>query len=387
MGSLLLYGASRRSRRVVRAFGVTTVTPSRYNADRSRLFDERDYRGPSRRHVVSLRAVFAAAVAGVLWVGTILAWAQEWPFTVTDLSDRESLTILVFGDGGPGEAGQYRVGHAMAEICRERDCDLALMLGDNIYENGIEVRHADDGQASLREILSRFDEKFARPYQGFERLPGFHFWVSLGNHDYRRNAVGAMLTYSEFSPLWRLPALHYEIPRLPDWLQIHALHTDTDTDVRRELNGLQVASVKRTLCSEGNPTRWKVVFGHHPVYNSGHHRDDSQERQTRALVERPLLLECGVHLYVAGHAHHQEHLTARGFEHVIQGAAGKIKGSNHRRRESHLRQRFFSSTFGFALLTLDSVTLRIDFYDVLNTREKADEFVIPTRDEVSRSYS
>ena len=259
------------------------------------------------------------------------------------------------------------------------------MLGDNIYENGIEVDNRDDEETSFRRIVAQFDEKFEEPYAPFGALAGFHFWAVLGNHDYRRNASATMVTYSEFSDLWRLPALHYEIPRLPDWIQIHAIHTDTDE--RRDLNGLQVASIRRRMCREEPPDRWKLLFGHHPVYNSGHHRNDGQERRTRALVEQPLILECGVHLYLAGHAHHQEHLTARGFEQVIQGAAARIRGNNNLRDEQHVRQRFSSRTFGFALVAVDPLGLRLDFYDVLNTREKASDVVFPSNDEIVLSYS
>ena len=187
----------------------------------------------------------------VLVAGRHSLLAQEWPFAVADLRDRDALTILVFGDGGTGQAGQYRVGHAMFETCRSRGCDLALMLGDNMYENGIEVTTRDDVTSSLSEIMAQFDQKFADPYRSFERFPGFHFWVTLGNHDYRKNAVGALLTYSQFSALWRFPAFHYEVPRLPDWIQVHAVHTDTD--VRRDLNGLQVTAVKRAVCGDDHP--------------------------------------------------------------------------------------------------------------------------------------
>lgn len=327
---------------------------------------------------------FAVGLVLVTMSGA-LGVAQQWPFEVTDLHDRESLTILVFGDAGTGDAGQHRVGRAMFDTCQARGCDFAVMLGDNIYEDGIAVESRDDQQASFREIVTQFDEKFTKPYEPFRTLPGFHFWGVLGNHDYRRNASGAMVTYSEFSDLWRVPAPHYEIPRLPDWIQMHAMHTDTDE--RRDLNGLQVASIRRQMCRADHPNRWKLLFGHQPVYNSGHHRNDGQERRTRALVEQALILECGVHLYMSGHAHHQEHLTARGFEQVIQGAAARSKGSNDPRDEPHVRQRFFSRTFGFALLTVDPVQLRLDFYDVLNTREKASEVAFPTPDEVVLSYS
>ncbi len=332
-----------------------------------------------------LRRAAAATALLLVVVVTAPVAGQQWPFETTDLTARDALTMLVFGDGGTGDAGQCRVGHAMASTCVQRGCDLALMVGDNIYENGIEVKQRDDVELSLQEVLHQFDLKFEQPYAAFARLPGFHFWVALGNHDYRRNVAGAMVTYSEFSALWRLPALHYEIPRLPAWIQIHAVHTDTD--VRRDLNGLQVASIRRRLCEPEPADRWRLLFGHQPVYNSGHHRNDGRERRTRALLEQSLLRDCGVHLYFAGPAHHQEHLTARGFEQVIQGAAARSKGSNRPRPSSTLRQRFFSRTFGLAIVDVDAERLRLDFYDVLNTEERRGSSAAPSPDEVVLSYS
>lgn len=330
-----------------------------------------------RTRVVWLALGLALAVAPLA--------AHSWPFDVHDLRGEDSLAILVFGDAGTGEAGQFRVGHAMYEVCQRVGCDLALTLGDNIYENGIEIDSRDDATASLQEILKQFDEKFERPYAAFRNLPGMRFWVSLGNHDYRRNAVGSMVTYSEFSDLWRLPALHYEVPLLPPWIQIHAVHTDTDE--RRDLNGLQVEAIRRRMCADTGVDRWKVLFGHQPVYNSGHHRNDGNERRARALLETPLIQACGIHFYFAGHAHHQEHLTVRGFEQVIQAAAGKSKGRNAPRRSARVQQRFFSQTFGFGVLTIDATRARLDFYEVLNTEEDADPIVLPSDDEIVRSYS
>jgi len=319
-----------------------------------------------------------------LWFGTqAVTDGQAWRFETTDLSDRDRLVVLVFGDGGTGKAGQYRVGAAMAQVCRARACDLALMLGDNLYEDGVEVRIRDDAERSFAEIVEQFAVKFERPYAGLAERPGFHVWAVAGNHDYERHGAGAEITYSEFSTLWRMPAQHYAVPRLPAWLQIQAIHTDTD--IRRDLNGLQVAAIKRNLCAE-SPGRWKLAFGHYPVYNSGHHGEDANERRVRALVE-PMFRECGVHAYFAGHAHHQEHLTATGFEQFIQGAAGKSKGSNDPPTGTGLRQRFFSRTFGFGIVELDAVDMRVDFYDVLNTRESASSWAPPGTDEVVMSYS
>ncbi len=61
--------------------------------------------------VVMLVLVTAMGARGV---------AQECPFDVTDLHDRETLTILVFGDAGTGDACQHRVGQVMFGVCRAR---------------------------------------------------------------------------------------------------------------------------------------------------------------------------------------------------------------------------------------------------------------------------
>ena len=326
-----------------------------------------------------------------LWLslGVFLAAAELGGQTYdrTDLRDRDRLVILLFGDSGTGDAGQHRVGSAMYEICRERDCQFALMLGDNVYENGIQVTARNSVEDSYQEILDQFNEKFEAPYRRFEEIEGFRFWAVLGNHDYRKNTLGTWVTYTEFSKLWRLPALHYDVPDLPEWIQIYGLHTDSD--VRRDLNGLQVHAAKRALCGERDDkstNRWRVVFGHQPVYNNGHHQDNANERRVRALLEKPLFRECGVHLYVAGHAHHQEHITAEGFEQVIQGASAKSKGRNKGPKLTRTTQRHFSREFGFAILEVDPVRLRLDFYDVLGTREKGD-VVAPGPEDIFRSYS
>ncbi len=314
---------------------------------------------------------------------SLLGASSVTPYEIADLRDADRLVILVFGDGGTGKAGQFRVGRAMAETCRKRGCQLALMLGDNMYENGIPVTHRSSVEASLQEILEQFEEKFESPYQRFEEFPDFHFWVALGNHDYRRNVFASYVTYSEFSQLWRMPAFHYEVPRLPDWVQIYALHTDTD--VRRDLNGLQVHAAKRALCDEERSDRWKLVFGHQPVYNSGHHANDGNEQRARALLAEPLFQECGVHFYFSGHAHHQEHLTAPGFEQVIQGAAAKSKGRN-KSRMSRVTQRHFSREFGFAIVEIDPDELRLHFYDVFDTTQSG-ELRSPGPEDIFESYS
>ena len=102
-------------------------------------------------------------------VSALRGQTGSWPFPVTDLRDRDTLTVLVFGDAGTGHAGQYRVGEAMADVCDRAGCDFAVTLGDNIYDNGIEIAARDNPDASYREVMSQFEDKFERPYQRFLR--------------------------------------------------------------------------------------------------------------------------------------------------------------------------------------------------------------------------
>jgi Calcineurin-like phosphoesterase len=316
-----------------------------------------------------MAAISNVALGGMLGVVVSSAvLAQGVVLPSSDLTSRSRVIFLVFGDSGTGESGQARVGQAMYQTCRARGCDFALLLGDALYENGIEVDDRMDAGRSRDAIKGQFRTKFEQPYEAFHQLPGFRFWVALGNHDYRRNALASLVDYASLSDLWGLPAFNYEVPRLPAWLQIHAIHTDAD--VRRDLNGIQVEAIRQRLCAESPSARWRFAFGHHPVFSSGHHRGDGNERRVRALLVEPLFRPCGVHAYFAGHAHHQEHLTAPGFEQVVQGAAARLRGNNRPDGRSLARQRYFSRSFGFAIVEVDAERLRLDFYDVANTRER-----------------
>ena len=65
------------------------------------------------RRSQTLSALIVACLTAVAYQ----AAAQQWPFEVTDLPDRATLTILVFGDAETGGPAQYRVGQAMFSVC------------------------------------------------------------------------------------------------------------------------------------------------------------------------------------------------------------------------------------------------------------------------------
>ncbi|MGH8370725.1 MAG: metallophosphoesterase, partial [Gammaproteobacteria bacterium] len=75
--------------------------------------------------------------------------ACAWHFNAWNGPERAlppppSVQFVAFGDAGTGTARQAALGRAMARVCADRGCDLALELGDNFYPRG--VLSSDDPQ-------------------------------------------------------------------------------------------------------------------------------------------------------------------------------------------------------------------------------------------------
>jgi hypothetical protein len=287
----------------------------------------------------------AAAALLLLVLAGLRVHAGETAPAATDHRGKERLRILVFGDSGTGKSDQHEVGrHMAAECARRGGCDLALMLGDNLYGDG---RLADDAE---------FDARFERPY---EPLGTLEFWAVPGNHDWSSSErIAAEIAYTQRSPRWRMPARDFTVPLLPDWIRIHGV--DTNTLARgRELD--QVERAAAALCGRDG---WKLLFGHHPVYTSGWHGDARgvYEKAAARLLE-PLIERCGVQFYLSGHDHDQEHLSAPGFEQIVQGAAGKLRRIRTiDERPAGVVQRAGAALFGFALLEIGADALEVRFF-------------------------
>ena len=277
---------------------------------------------------------------------------------------KSSLNILVLGDSGTGKQEQYDVANSMHSVCQKLGCDFAVGLGDNIY--GIGITHQGD---------PKLQTHFEKPYEKFGR---FDFWMTLGNHDLiLPTSLQAQVGYTWKSPRWRMPGAHYAIPGLPDWLHMYSINSEVLNWERSSLEAME-----QYLCSKKG---WKVLFGHHPLYSSGVHGD--AKRMQRA---QPIIKKCGINLVLAGHDHHQEHLTGHGFEMIIQGAAAKLRTVEINDLPSTLRvQNFAAAKLGFAILTVDEKNLKMKFYNTkgeilyhtersLNQVGKFIPFAVPT---------
>jgi predicted MPP superfamily phosphohydrolase len=221
----------------------------------------------------------------------------------------------------------------MARFHADKRFDLAITLGDNFYPAGI-ATPTDE----------RWQQEFERLY-GPLRIPVF---ASLGNHDWvLADSPAAQIlrsALSEKSDHWRMPAARYSFIAGP--VQFFAL--DTNLVTRAQLDWLDAELGRSTA-------RWKVVYGHHPIYSDGKYGDD------RALRDGLLpLLRGRAHLYISGHDHSLQHLAPEdGVHFVIAGGGGA--GTYSTKPSS--RSLFAASQNGFAVIEADRKTMSVSLID------------------------
>ena len=172
---------------------------------------------------------------------------------------------------------------------------------------------------------------------------GIPFYISLGNHDWYEPAGPiSEVIYSRTSKSWKLPAYYYTYTAGD--AQFFAINTNALTD--KQLTWLREELAK-------SKARWKIVYGHFPVYEQ---MSDYTEPQQRLLL--PMFKEFGVDLYLCGHHHTMQHWTVDGIEYLVTGAGGMI---NYPLNDStKTGRKFMMSAPGFAAVevTHDVMTFR-----------------------------
>jgi acid phosphatase len=102
--------------------------------------------------------------------------------------------------------------------------------------------------------------------------------------------------------------------------------------------------------------RWKVVYGHHPIYSHGSHGDTDGLDKTLL----PILQKNGAHAYIAGHEHTVQHLKPVGGVHLFVNAAG---GQGARQAAPGPRTLYSASFYGFTVIDAGPDELRLRFVD------------------------
>lgn len=326
---------------------------------------------------VAAAAAGAGALAASASSGDALATPGKFPLP----TGRESLRVLVTGDAGTGEAPQFAVTAAARKLHAEQPFDLALGLGDNIYETGPDG--PDDAQ---------FRTKFEKPNAGLD----FPWLMTLGNHD--NTAVfpgdGAWLlrgndevAYHRRSRRWYLPERYYSVntgvaeffivdsnplaATIPPFLS-------PEWEPGGRFTTAQARWLEKGLRTSTAP--WTFVCTHHPYANNGPHGPAGDYDGLPAPLDGAPF-KAFADKYIAGHAnfllsghdHSQQILGAvpalRGTRQLISGAAAKTVHASSSKR---FRAEYENYT-DRGLMTLDIApsTVTVSVYEVAAHRPEA----------------
>ncbi len=200
------------------------------------------------------------------------------------------LRFVATADSGSGDANQVAVGRAIARYHEKNPFQLAILGGDNIYNSG---------------DMALISVAFEQPYAEVLKR-GVKFRAAMGNHDIRTENADPQVKYPGFNMAGR----YYTYTEGP--AQFFVLDTNGNTDWTAQMRWLEDA-LKTSSAS------WKIVYGHHPIYSSGHYGTDP------VFVKRftPLFKQYKVNLYINGHEHHYERSNPiEGTTYLITGHGG-----------------------------------------------------------------
>lgn len=292
---------------------------------------------------------------------TVVDVAVETADTAIDTAPETTVTppkevrFVALGDTGEGNERQRKVAEQIRLKCLRDGCDFAILLGDNIYDAGVEST-----------FDAQWEEKFEAPFENVA-MP---FYAVLGNHDNGGfltqwlgdvfGGAGAefergdyQVAYTQYSDKWKMPGRTYDFASGP--ARFFAL----DTNDMVWSYGNEGAEARTQWQVDTIPGRidaatetWKIAFGHHPYLSNGTHGDAGtyeglEEGITDLVVNIPGLgdlsavvtgdgvkesldaIVCGrVDIYFAGHDHsrqwHAPSAECPGTTFVVSGAGAKM---------------------------------------------------------------
>lgn len=235
---------------------------------------------PAKGHEAGQNSASPNARAGPAWVRPAGPVMLE-PF----VSKSETMELLVMGD----------IGHSNSIFTKTVKTTAAklggivsagIVLGDNFYTHGVQSVDDPMFKSVFEDILAKL-------------IPNIPFHMILGNHDHLGN-IDAQLEYSTRNPQWVMPFFHYRRNLISgDGAVTCVWFLDTDPLAHKFSlkDPAQIAWLDATLADPA--CRWKIVVGHHPVYDAGEYSDNKR------MIGRvlPILEKHGVHMYMSGHEH------------------------------------------------------------------------------------
>jgi hypothetical protein len=265
------------------------------------------------------------------------------------------------GATGKGTAGPNEVAAAIKAKCEASGCDFVQLLGNNIYDAGVDS--VSDAQ---------WDTKFEAPYAAVD-LP---FYAVLGNHDYGGYLIVAapglgneffkgqfQVDYTSASPSgkWKMPA-NYWHRRLRD---VEFIGLDSNLQMW-DMDAAQRSDVAAWLAA--STAKWKIVFGLHSYRSNGRHGnagnydnfdvpiDPGSGTRIKSFMDD---IVCGhADLHISAYDHNLQWMqeTCAGTELIVSGAGSSVNeliGS----QPTHYQ----SPQLGFVYVVIDGNTLTAEF--------------------------
>ena len=244
----------------------------------------------------------------------------------------QPVRVVAFGDFGTGSDAQKALGATLAAYHDARRFDLGITLGDNFYSVGME---------------SPADPRWQTQWEQVYGPLGITFYAALGNHDWGHpDSPAAEILYSAKTTTWRMPSWYYTFSAGP--VQFFALDTQSIAASERQLRWLDGELAR-------SEARWKVVYGHHPIFSGGAYEDRPD------LIAKLLpILRNRADVYICGHDHNLQALRPEGNVHFYVAGGG---GAGLYQLRSYERSIFASSSNGFAVIDADRAQMSVSLVD------------------------
>ncbi len=360
-----------------------------------------DVRGPSRFAAPALAGLFAASVACgsfepmiVAPPATSVVWSREQR---VEPRDGRTIRFLAVGDAGSRKNGEphpdaVAVAGAARDVCRDKGCDFALFLGDNLYETGV---NDDRDRAAFVELYGLYPK--AMP-----------LYFALGNHDWgphflayfappeTERARRELSLIAAGSPIFRGQSHFYDFEagpaRLFVWDTNYLVHQceDTDEEGAHCAGGPQAdigfAKVFGEIgASRAGPTKWVITAGHHPYWSNGDHGNAGAYDPSKVIMPKGKgfkhLFDTHVKgkadLYLSGHDHNLQAYLGKGLDGtavVVSGAGGKTKCQG-KHANDHVAFEAYGD-LGFALVEASASAMAVTFYRVKKGGAVSQAFVM-----------
>jgi len=335
---------------------------------------------------------------------------RKWLENGRPLAEFDHAPVYVYPKSNTAteQGGAQAVGLAMTEVCRHKNCQFAIQLGDNIYPDGAD---ASDNKNNTK----RMDDLILAPLKPlFAENKDLIVYSALGNHDWKSSRLGVAMQiqwmdkhknfhldqqgyYSyrmgdkgnevEFFVLDTNMLLSgknvYDLPLNPDGSEknlareLQEGNAEIDAAKTHELPIKNEDEKQLAWLSDGlanSDAKWKIVYGHHILWSIGGTKYNQGHVLRRLLL--PMLCQYA-DAYIAGHEHDLEMITddCSAFAEtnrpplplIISGAASKMRGK-HSPFAAQQAKRYpqyellWSQSFvwGFAHIDIDNKQNKLD---------------------------